>query len=193
MFKQKHRFVLLASFLLLSGCTTTGKGADVAQMIQNFSATFPALWGLVTGAAYIIGMIFALRALYYLKIYGQSQTMMAGHSNLKTPLILFLCSAALIFAPTAFQTITQTFFATTNPLAWEPPAGGMGTTTAILNFVALVGVISFVRGWVQLSHLAQQGGSHPNAFGKAMTHIIGGVLAINIKAVVSVMQNTFGF
>lgn len=60
---------------------------------------------------------------------------------------------------------------------------GMGNEWAqlidtIVQFIQLVGLISFIRGWFILSQ-AGGSGAQQGSFGKGIVHIIGGILAIN--------------
>ena len=49
----------------------------------------------------------------------------------------------------------------------------------IVMYIQLVGFIAFVRGWFILSSAASPGGAQQGAFSKGLTHIIGGIIAIN--------------
>ena len=61
---------------------------------------------------------------------------------------------------------------------------------AALTFIQLIGVIAFVRGWLVLKKVAEGSGNASMAAG--ITHIVGGVLAINIFVFLQIMDNTFG-
>jgi len=49
----------------------------------------------------------------------------------------------------------------------------------IVMYIQLVGFIAFVRGWFILSGSANPGGAQQGAFSKGLTHIIGGIVAVN--------------
>ncbi len=61
---------------------------------------------------------------------------------------------------------------------------------AALGFVQLIGVIAFVRGWLVMKKVVEGGGNVTLAQG--ITHILGGVLAINIASFIKIMDSTFG-
>ncbi len=61
---------------------------------------------------------------------------------------------------------------------------------AALTFIQLIGMIAFVRGWWIVKTAIEGGGQATMAQG--FTHIIGGVLAINIYYFLQVMDATFG-
>ena len=75
------------------------------------------------------------------------------------------------------------------------PAGFNFTGTnggqAILKLLQVIGVISFVRGWVLLAR-SQGQGSQPGSMGKGVIHIFGGVMLMNIVATVNIVYNTLG-
>ncbi len=169
-------------------------GLDAITMLVNLSKSFPALWNLVTGGCYVIGMSLAIRAIYYLKVYGELRTMMSTQSSLKVPVTYMLVACVFLFIPTAFQTLTMTFFGTTSPLGYEQVNSTINPVilAALGGFVQLLGLVSFVRGWLQLVENAQSPGGGHASFGKALTHIIGGFLLLNIYGVANVVWNTFG-
>lgn len=62
--------------------------------------------------------------------------------------------------------------------------------TSILAFVALVGWISFVRGFFIMRDVAE--GNGQASLMSASTHLIAGAIAVNLGAFLEVIQNTFG-
>jgi intracellular multiplication protein IcmC len=60
----------------------------------------------------------------------------------------------------------------------------------VLQLIQIVGLIAFIRGWLILVKTAtgQQGGG----IGKGITHIIGGVLALNIVGTQQVINASLG-
>jgi hypothetical protein len=62
---------------------------------------------------------------------------------------------------------------------------------AALTFFQLVGFIAFIRGWMIIRD-AVEGAHGQKTVAQGLTHIIGGVLAVNIYRFLDVMDNTFG-
>jgi hypothetical protein len=62
---------------------------------------------------------------------------------------------------------------------------------AALTFFQLVGFIAFIRGWLIIRD-AVEGAHGQKTVAQGMTHIIGGVLAVNIYRFLDVMDTTFG-
>ena len=169
-------------------------GLDALTMLTNLSKTYPYLTMMVTGLCYVIGMSLAIRAIYYLKVYGELRTMMATQSSLKIPVTYILASAVFLFIPTAFSVFNVTVFGTNSPIGYDNTNSTIDPIIlkAVGGFVQLLGLVSFVRGWMMLVANAQSPGGGHASFGKAMTHIIGGFLLINIYALTSVIWSTFG-
>jgi intracellular multiplication protein IcmC len=185
--------ISLLSFLL-SGCGSNPP--DLGQIFENLSATYPSIWKLLTAASYVLGFLFALKAVYVLKIYGQNMSMMSQTGSIKGPIFYFLVAGALIYLPTMFGTILNTTFGYSTPKPLEYAAGGSVWTDqglkAVLGIVQIVGLIAFIRGLIYIARAGDQGGQ-PGQMSRGLTHIIGGILAINIVGVKEVLWNTLGF
>lgn len=198
-------FSLLTSLLLISGSFAangfpgTGGGVlptDWVQMLQNFASQFPDIEQLVTAAAYVLGFVFVVRAIYYLKIYGELRTMMSSNASLRPPLTYLLVGVAFIYLPTTIDVVLATVYNTSEvtPISYSSDTGGVAYGEAIrvfYMFIQLIGYIAFIRGWIIISHTAQQTGRE--TVGKGIVHIIGGILAINVVETKDILWNTFGF
>ena len=64
------------------------------------------------------------------------------------------------------------------------------TLTAILQFVAIVGIISFVRGIFVIRGAAE--GNQQSSVMAGVTHIIAGGVAVNLKPFLIMLQSTLG-
>src|SRR5262249_25787557 len=116
-------FIITACFIALTGCVSVP--SNFQSVLQNMAQSYPGLWRLATAFSYVMGFFLGVKAIYYMKIYGEARTMMSTHSSLKTPIVLLITSSALIFLPTTFHDINLTFFATPNLLSYTagPQAG----------------------------------------------------------------------
>lgn len=169
---------------------------DVTSMLINLMDSINPIKRMVTGAAYIIGIAFALKALYSMKIYGELRTMMASQTSIKEPLTYMLCALMLIAIPTGIDVVNNTTFGTNVPILpyTQFPTGGSPLGEggeALIDFIQVLGAIAFIRGWVLLARSAGQGAPQ-GTYGKGLTHIIGGILAINVVATAQAVVNTFG-
>ncbi len=167
-----------------------------AGWLKNLAQSIDQVYTLVTAAAYVIGISFAFKALYSLKVYGELRTMMSSNASIKEPLTYLLVAAVFIYMPTAFGILMNTTFGQQNVLAYSqlPSAFDLSESNggfALLKLLQLIGVIAFVRGWVLLARSAGQG-AQPGGFGKGLMHVFGGVLLMNIVGTITVVYNTLG-
>lgn len=187
-------FFLIAAFLLLAGCSSTGTSVNFQTMLQNLSNSYPNLWRLLTAFAYVAGFFFVFKGVYALKAYGESRTMMSSNADLKGPLASILAGTMLIFSPAAFHMINLTFFGTPSILRYTDGGAGAFTQSsiiAVIGVVQIIGLIAFVRGWVYIAKAGAHSGQP--IMGKAITHIIAGAFALNVVQVKDMIWNTFGF
>jgi hypothetical protein len=73
-----------------------------------------------------------------------------------------------------------------------PSSGGFGASSAaalqgVFLFIRLVGYIAFIRGWLLLN---QGGQGKDGVIARGLTHIMGGVAAINVVETAKVLANT---
>lgn len=167
---------------------------DVTQVLSNLLNTYPYLWHMVTAIAFVSGFVFALKAIYAFKIYGEMRTMMNPQTNLRLPLTYLLIAMVLIYTPSGLHMAMETLYgySAPKPLQYDP-SSAVEISQAIhlvLALVQLVGIIAFVRGWFFLAKGGQQGAQQ--GIGKAITHIIGGIMAVNIVGTYEVFANTLG-
>ena len=62
--------------------------------------------------------------------------------------------------------------------------------TSCLKFVQVIGMISFLRGWMIVKSSVE--GSGQATIAQGATHIIGGAMAMNIAGMATILNNTFG-
>ncbi|GAB4222675.1 MAG: hypothetical protein Tsb005_15300 [Gammaproteobacteria bacterium] len=194
---DKFSFLLgiAISLLLISQASYAQGVTDWQQLLVNLSNNFPAIERLVTGLAYVIGVILVIRALYYLKVYGELRTMMAAQSSLKAPMTYLVVGAVFIFLPTAKGILFQTVFddSSTAALSYIPQTTsttfGLGLI-AVLRFVQLIGIIAFIRGWMIVASVAGHGGRA--SLGKGIVHIVAGIFAMNIAATYNIIRLSLG-
>lgn len=164
--------------------------------LPNLAQSVDQVYKMVTGAAYLMGIAFAFKALYSLKVYGELRTMMASNTSLKEPLTYLLVAAAFIYLPTGVDILMLSTFDTTNFMSYSQLPQGLNLTAtnggiALLRILTVIGAVSFIRGWVLMAR-SQGQGSQPGTLGKGLTHVFGGVLLMNIVGTINVVSNTLG-
>lgn len=161
----------------------------VARLSQNM----PELVRTLTSFAYIIGTYFVILGVIEMKHFGESRGMMSQEHGLKKPLLYFFVGAALIYLPSSIKTGTDTLWGGANSLAYVPEVGNAfselrGNAFVILQFI---GLVAFIRGLVIMTQLGGHGGQ-PGTFARGMTHIIGGILCINMYDTVNMILVSLG-
>ncbi len=165
---------------------------DVSAMLIQFSEALPNLMRLVTALAYVMGFFFIVKGLMELKQFGESRSMMSQEHSLTKPLLAVFVGAMLIYLPATVQTGLSTFWTTPNPYGYLPSSSDdnwSDLTSAAFMVVQLVGVIAFMRGLMMLTRVAGHG---QDTFGKAMAHIIAGILCINLYQFLQAIFSTLG-
>ncbi len=165
-------------------------------MLVNLAKSLIPVQNLISGAAYVIGLSFGLKALYTLKIYGEMRTMQSSSSSIKEPVFYMLIAILLIYFPTGIDLILNTSFGSSNVLAYGDSdvlsnmfAGDSDLGNAVVIIFQTIGLYAFVRGWVLIARSATQG-QQPGGMGKGLMHVFGGILAVNIVGTVEMINNT---
>ena len=118
-------------------------------------------------------------------------------AGLLGPAVQLFVGVALVYSPTLFETLNETLWQTPNfqnVLSWQlnsPNSQYLDIIKPIVGIIQLVGAIAFLRGWIILSKSSNQG-AQPGSISKGVIHIIGGILALNITRVISIVMATFG-
>lgn len=166
---------------------------DLNQMIQNLSNTIPNLMALVTAISYVMGIFFMIKAIFWLKNYGEQRSSHSSESEktLMGALAVLFVGAGLFYLPTMVQVGLTTFWTHPNPYGYadESSDAWMEVLRAVFLIIQLIGTIAFIRGLVILSHVG--GSSHGRGeLGKALAHMIGGILCINLYGFLQAVFNT---
>lgn len=169
------------------------------DIINNISKSMLPVQKLVSGFAYLMGILFAMKALLSLKQFGESKSSMSSSGNMKEPLIYLIVAAVMIYLPSATKTMLATTFGASNILQYQPIDSKSGVITALFGnsmfgqslviIIQTIGVIAFVRGWILIARAAGQG-QQPGSTGKGMMHVFGGILAMNIVLTIEIVNNT---
>jgi intracellular multiplication protein IcmC len=121
--------------------------------------------------------------------------MMSSEHSIKKPITYLVVGGFLIYLPSAIQTGISTLWNTPYPTAYLTNANTASSWQLVINnsftILQLIGVIAFIRGLIILTQLGGHGGQ-PGTFWKGMTHIIGGILCINMYDTVRMIGATLG-
>ncbi len=95
-----------------------------------------------------------------------------------------------IFGSMGTITLTDAKLTYTTGMSAAETAAAYNVISAVLKFMIIIGMISFVRGIFIMRDVAE--GSQQASTMSGMTHIIGGALAVNLGPLLNVIQTTLG-
>ena len=156
--------------------------ADLTLMLGNLSQSLLSVQRLITGLAYLLGLVFIFISLQKLKNVASS----GGHSQEKifSPMAYMLFGAALLFLPSAIKVMANSAFGVGNVLSYASyqPYNVIDSMGII---IVTMGVVWFIRGCVLLAHASQPGVQEGP---KGFMFVCAGVLAINFDNTVSMIN-----
>jgi len=98
-------FVLLLSILTMS---STADAQNLTTVTGNIGDSISDLPGLVSGIAYLLGLIFGVRGVLKLKEHVENPGNGAGQTPLRTPIISLIIGGALFSLPLIFEAAVNT-------------------------------------------------------------------------------------
>jgi hypothetical protein len=157
------------------------KSTDLITILGNVSQSLFPVQHLITGGAYLLGIILILSALVKLhKVYGHG----SSHEKTITPMAFFVLGAALLYLPTTMTFMANTAFGVGNVLTY-----GNYNPKSIYSSMGLVirtaGLIWFIRGSVLVAQASEPGGQHGM---KGLVFIIAGILAMNFDNTIAMIN-----
>lgn len=189
---NKHIMLLGVFGVLALGSQPALAQGNIVNMFANGLASFEALIRLVKLTAAVIGLFLVVNSIYKFSQMGTDPKITA-----KVPITMFFCGIGIFAVVATSGVLTNTLAVGENgPGKLLINAGnikGSAVTAqgllAIVTFIRLLGYIAFIRGWIIINDYAQ--GKQQASLAKGLTHLGGGVFAINITATAGMLANTF--
>lgn len=200
------KIIRWSALIVFSGYGQIALGQDNSSHVLGQLA---ALMPLMESLAYLIGLVLVGAGLY--KAYKNPQN--PQQHTIGSAVRYMLSGTLLLSITTVFNVLTRT---TVDPtwtdsgramLALDQRAlqdfetasnsqvlGGLmpeSLGAIVLGFVYLVGFIAIIRGVFLMKEVGQMGGQNQAGIGKVMTHLIGGVIAMNLTQSACIMASTF--
>lgn len=181
----------LAAILIFGVFSSSAHAENVQEMFITFSNSYSGIWKFMLGISYLVGLFLMCASVFaWAKV-------MEGRSNvsLKVPISLFIVGTLIFQIKSALTVIEDTFSMTHDGVLGAAGGGGggsaagAGAVAAIMGFVQILGFIAFVRGFLILHKYNT--GEQRDGLGRALTHIVGGAMAINIKWTAAMLADTF--
>lgn len=155
---------------------------DLTTMWVNLSKSLPSVQALLTGLAYMFGIVLIYNALDKLRLM-----MNAGRSSREHmfPAVAnLLGGGALLFLPTMVSTLANTVFGWNNILQYTT-FQNTGLLLAIKYLIQTAGVIWFFRGVILLVHSSEPGVEEG---GKGLAMMFAGIFGIYFDDTLAAMN-----
>ena len=168
---------------------------DLNSMLANLDTSVPGVVQLIFGACYVMGIFFILRSVYKFKGHAAMVSQMSQEKSIIKPLILMMVGVGFIWLPALMDSLLASLwnYGTDSVVAYPEISDPFVLVTGpLIDVVRVFGLIAIVRGWALLAKLGSEGGQHEGVTGKAVIHLVGGILAWNIVGLWDLIQNTLG-
>lgn len=158
---------------------------DLVAMIGNISQSLFPVQSLISGLAYLLGILFFINAIAKLRKIGDARARSSSHEKMFVPIAYILGASALLYLPSALQALSVTAFGTGNILGYMASYNKLDITDSMQVVIQTAGLIWFVRGCVLLVHSSDPSFKQGP---KGLAFLCAGVLAMNFEATVSTVN-----
>lgn len=163
---------------------------DLVTIIGNISQNLYPVRRLISGFAYLLGIVFFITAINKLYHIADRRSQSSSQEKMYSPLIYLLMGTFLIYLPTVFPMMANTIFGAGNVLTYTKPTVG-NIYTSMGFIIRTAGLLWFVRGCVLMVNSgdpsAKQHGS------KGLAFIVAGILAMNFDSTVSAINKSMSY
>lgn len=157
---------------------------DLVTILGNISQSLFPVQRLITGGAYLLGILFFIKAIKVLKKIGDHKVQSPSQEKMFVPMMYILFGALLIYIPTAISIMANTAFGVGSVLSYTQynPGNIMSSMGFIIR---TAGLIWFVRGCVLVAHASEPGTQEGP---KGLVFLIAGVLAMNFDNTIGMVN-----
>jgi hypothetical protein len=181
---------------VMSG-SISGGGLDALLFLFILDIFKPMMF-LISGFGYLAGIVLVMIGIG--RLLKTSQEGVKGPGGIGT-IFTFIVAGILFSIDSIMSAATGSLLGFNNVESFGVMGGGgtgdlivdahiLAVVSSIVGFMIIVGLIAFVRGIFILRDVAE--GNGQASLMAAISHIIGGALAVNIGSVVNAVQETFG-
>ena len=183
--------ILIVGSILLDATMLTSAyavGSTTYDILRQMESAFV----IVETVCIVIGIALIVGGLMRLKRYGEQRANNGGQAGASGPIISLLVGTGLCSLPTILSILMVSVWGTASPD--ESLMADVSTTlTPIIILVRLIGVVTIVRGLLQLTrHSGGEMQQSQGVIGKAIMLIIIGILLAHILTTAAVVNNIFG-
>lgn len=161
---------------------------DFVSILGNLSQSLYPVQRLITGGAYLIGLVFVMTAIGKFRKIADHKAQSSSQEKMYSAMMYLLIGAALIYLPSALNLMANTAFGAGNVLTYAKPS-----TADIYSSMGLLirtaGVLWFIRGCVLVAHSSQPGSKDGP---KGLVFLVAGVLAMNFDNTIAMVNWVLG-
>lgn len=161
---------------------------DLVTIIGNLSRSLYPIQHLITGGAYILGILFFMTAIAKLRKIGDYRAQSSSHEKMYGPMMYLLFGAVLLYLPSALTVMANTTFGVGNVLTYTSynPANIFSSMGLLIK---TAGILWFVRGCVLFAQSSEPGKQHGS---KGFIFIGAGILAMNFENTIAMLNYVMG-
>lgn len=186
----KKNLLMLLFLLILAPTSHAASGVGIGTMFANFTSSAEAIMKLIANLSYVIGAFLVVNSMIKFSQVGQ------GQITPKMPITMFFVGVSVFALPSMLEVVANTM-AMEAP-NWASPLSGIdvsgtGSSTSdaamkgVFAFIRMLGLIAFIRGFLMLNAAGQ---GKQDMIARALTHIFGGVAAMNVTLTAQIIANT---
>lgn len=153
---------------------------DLIGIIGNLSQSLYPIQHLITGGAYILGILFFILSITKLRKIAEKQS----QEKMYGAMVYLLIGAVLLFLPSALSVVANTTFGSGNILTYDS-YNKTNIYSSMGLLIQTTGVLWFVRGCVLVVHSSNPGTQHGS---KGLAFIFAGILAMNFDNTIAMLN-----
>ncbi|MBT6208268.1 MAG: hypothetical protein HOI53_09600 [Francisellaceae bacterium] len=217
-YRMSAKSTIISCFLVLLVIPEIAMAADVHTILNNLrQQIIVPFTKFLFVMCYVAGIYFIWRGIGILRQFGMPLTQASKPGEIAGPIVFLFVGALLLYLPSTTDAVSQTIFGDDQAgvfnsvgsgaprvnyaaagLASEAlfgylPQGIEAKWSDLINtlvlFIEFIGFIAFIRGLFMISK-AGNPGVQPGSITKGITHLVGGIIAINFIPAVEILHNS---
>ncbi|MDF1684655.1 MAG: type IV secretion protein IcmC [Legionellaceae bacterium] len=162
---------------------------DLIEILKNLHASLVPIRKMLTGFSYVLGLALVFTAFTKFKTIANAGHQSPSQEKPFVPVTYLAIGVGLIFMPSSFSVLANTFFGAESVLAYSNPSDT--TVMSMMTFLMqTAGVLWFLRGSMLLVHSSEPGVKHGS---KGLTFILSGILAMNFESTFGMLDSMFTY
>ena len=157
---------------------------NLTQIIINLSQALGPVQHLISGMAYILGILLIITAFGKFYTMASAPRGSGGGENAFSAYAYFLGGTVLLYTPTSFTVLTSSVFGQGSVLQYASTTP-VDIVSAMILLIQTVGLVWFVRGCVLVVSSSQPGIQEGP---KGMVFLFAGILAMNFETTAAVLS-----